>query len=229
MTVIDPLQPLIFCRKGREVTRKAIATVSIVLASFFSASVWAQDSNPAASINRITAPLFIAAGIAYVTRRMAIGGWLFYFYLILIMQVAFLGFTLWLEIEATSMEGWDPFYYWLSWADFLSYAIAKIVCLIFAIRFWSEAQRTLENLKYMRIILGIVLATAIGRIAMNSMVWLEQDSTILLFIPLFSAVLWFTYWLVSRRVKYIFDLQGESFDYDEFKGRLKQPKDDLAS
>lgn len=205
--------------------RKVSTTLAATLASLLISPVWAQDPNPAASINRITAPVFIAAGIAYVTRRMAIGGWLFYFYLILIMQVVFIGFMLFIEIKTTSMEGWDPFYYWLGWADFISYGVAKVVCLIFSIRFWSGAQRTPMNLKYMRIILGIVLATAISRIVMNSLVWQEQDLAILLVIPLLSALVWLTYWMVSRRVKYIFSLQGKAFDYEEFKEHLKHGKE----
>ena len=204
--------------------RRISANLAIALTSLVASTVWAQDPNPAASINLITAPLFIAAGIAYVTRRMAIGGWLFYFYLILIMQMLLVAFMFVGEIKTTSIEGWDPFYYWLSWADYLSYALAKTVCLGFGIRLWSKAQRTQKNLRYMRIILGIVLLTAISRAVMNSLVWQEDIQTILGGVALFSSVLWFTYWLVSRRVKYIFTLQGTAFSYDDFKEQVKQGK-----
>jgi len=203
--------------------KKSITTIlATALCALLASPVLAQDPNPAASINRITGPLFIAAGIAYVTRRKAVGGWLFYFYLILILQVVFIAFMLILELETTSMEGWDPFYYWLSWADFFSYALAKVVCLIFGVRFWSEAQRTTKNLKYMRIILGVVLLTSISRIAMANLVWQEYDLAIILGVSFFSSLLWFTYWLVSRRVKYVFALRGEAFAYDDFKEHLRQ-------
>lgn len=203
--------------------KKRITTIlATAFSTLLASPVLAQDPNPAASINRITGPLFIAAGIAYVTRRKAVGGWLFYFYLILTLQVVFIAFLLIAELKTTILEGWDPFYYWLSWADYLSYALAKVVCLVFGLRLWFEAQRTAKNLKYMRIILGVVLLTSISRIAMNNLVWQEYDQTILYGIALLSSLLWFSYWLVSRRVKYVFNLQGKAFAYDDFKEYVRQ-------
>ena len=202
--------------------KKRITTIlATAFSTLLASPVLAQDPNPAAYINRITAPLFIAAGIAYVTRRKAVGGWLFYFYLILILQVTFIAFLLIAELKTTSLEGWDPFYYWLSWADYLSYALAKVVCLIFGVRLWFAAQRTAKNLKYMRIILGVVLLTSISRIAMSYLVW-QDGLTILYGIAFLSSLLWFSYWLVSRRVKYVFNLQGKAFAYDDFKEQVRQ-------
>jgi hypothetical protein len=54
------------------------------------------------------APVFIAAGVAYLTRRMAIAGWLFYYYFGLIGAVLFMPLLL-----SEAVPAWYPSY----WAD----------------------------------------------------------------------------------------------------------------
>jgi len=59
---------------------------------------------------------------------------------------------------------------------------------------------------------------------MNYLFWKEYDQAIWYGISFISSLLWFTYWLVSRRVKYVFTLRGKPFVYNVFRTFVMQKK-----
>lgn len=85
--------------------------------------VVAQEADPTAA-TRGFMPFILAGMIAYVTRRMAIGGWLFYFYLGLCLSAVITTFMAVSSLPNLNPEGWDMFYWWMAVLDYIPLLMA---------------------------------------------------------------------------------------------------------
>ena len=165
-----------------------------------------------------TAPILLALAIAYVTRRMSIGGWLFYYYLILygsILMNLFLGV---LTIENYNPAGWEnETIYILFLISTLPLYIILLVEMIFATKLLIKSKRNPKNVKILRNIL--VASVIINLIIFGIDYSYFPDNLAISGLALFLSGIWCSYFIVSERVKYVFENWSGNWDYQSFKDR----------
>ena len=175
----------------------------------------------AAQANTSTAgaPLFIALAIAYLTRRMSIGGWLFYYYFQLYGSLLLSLLLGGLIIENLNPEGWeDRAQYSLFIISTVPMYLVKIIETIFATRLLVKSQRNSNNVKVLRYILlasVVVYATSLAIDYYNF-----PDNIALSIFGFVFATIWALYFFVSYRVNYVLSNWSGEWDYPSFKQRV---------
>jgi len=184
----------------------------------------AQDQTTAAvtTIRSALTPILVALGIAYVTRRRAIGGWLFYFYLSVFGSIAISWVfvipalkTLFLDTEIRD------FYWWISAVDYLLPLAASFALWILAIRLLFKKQRVTRNLTAMKYATAIAVAANLVSAYISTKYFAGDPSSGLTYLSLVSSIIWCAYWLLSKRVQYVMTRGNVPWDYEEFKQHLK--------
>jgi len=193
----------------------------VFLVSSLSASpVYAASSDIATAIAPI-APLFFILFIAYLTRRVSIGGWLFYYYFNLFgafVFIVFIGSTI-LDLNP---KGWeDTTLYILNVISSVPIFLTKILETIFAIRLLIPSQRNSKNVRVLR---HVLLASVVSYfIAVAIDYYYFPDNVVFSLIGLAGASIWTLYFFVSYRVKYAFSNWSGAWDYETFKERKPLP------
>lgn len=174
----------------------------------------AQTENP----GRVLYPFLIAAGIAYVTRRMAIGGWLFYFYLVLFVSSIFTITMAIVSLPNLHPDGWDRFYWVMALLNYIPWLLAHFLVLIFATRLLFKSQRNDKNLRILWYVFLVSVAANLLS-AVTGYRYFSDDSlgNIMSVFALISASIWCSYFFLSKRVKYVLASDSGEWDYETFK------------
>ncbi|MDJ0712447.1 MAG: DUF2569 family protein [Woeseiaceae bacterium] len=180
---------------------------------------FAQEADPTAAARGLM-PFILAAMIAYVTRRMPIGGWLFYFYLGLIFSPV-LAIVLAYPVIGDYFQPslwYDLRTYWLSFLSYIPWLASLIAVFLASIRLIVPSQRNRGNAMFLRYsLLALVIISIVGLVI--EIVYFPDDA-ILSVISAISASIMCLYFFVSRRVKYVFDNWSGSWDYDDFTASI---------
>jgi hypothetical protein len=174
----------------------------------------------AAAINPGTAgaPLGIALAIAYVTRRMSIGGWLFYYYFQLYATLLISLLLGALVVENLNLSGWeDKALYMLFVISTVPIYLMKIVETLFATRLLIKSQRKSKNVKTLRYILSA--SVVFYAISLTIDHYHFPDNVALDVFGLVFAFIWALYFFVSYRVNYVLSNWSGKWDYKTFKLR----------
>lgn len=175
----------------------------------------AQQADPT-SVPRFLVPIFLAGMIAYLTRRLAIGGWLFYFYIGLLLGPMFALVLAYPDIGGYLQPSrWqDLKTYLLSFFSYVPWLVCQLVVFLCAVRLIFKSQRNRANAMLLRYAL---LALA----ASGALAWIIEIN----YFPgyaLFSAIsaVWAgfvcLYFFTSKRVRSVFDNWSGSWSYDNF-------------
>jgi len=158
---------------------------------------------------------FIAAGMVYVTRRMAIGGWLFYYYFNLIAAALFMPLLL-----SETVPAWNPSY----WADLKMYsafmlysslpAAMKLLELVCAVRLLIKSQQHRRALTILRRVL--VLSVLVQLVSFVVGWQLYEETSPLAGAGLMFSVVWCCYFYASERVKFVLTGSCGEWSYDTF-------------
>jgi hypothetical protein len=159
----------------------------------------ATTSQPAN--NTLGSWLFVAFGIAYLTRRRAIGGWLFYYYLQL--YGSFLVSLVFLPSILSNLNpaGWDTN------ARYTMFLLSTVPVLVMQYTEVISAsvllkRRNEPTLRFLRVILiGLAIASG-AAFAIDAQYF--PESVPIDGLTLFFAVIWSVYLFVSKRVKSVF-------------------------
>jgi len=170
-------------------------------------------------MNTILSAKLIPLAIAYVTRRMAIGGWLFYYYLNTFIGFFFALSMYWMAFDQGlfQLDGWPNqkiFYLYL----FTTTPIMVLYSLRFFIsgRLILKSHRNMRNISFLKSIFfySALLYTISFYIDKT---YFEEGSEVIDIIGFFLNILWFFYFSFSRRVKYVFsNPYKEAWSYDAF-------------
>jgi len=181
--------------------------------------VLAQGAGPTGA-SRALLPFLMAAAIAYLTRRRAIGGWLFYFYLGLFLSVFFVAAMAVPTISNLNPEGWEPFYWWMAVIDYVPWLLATVATFIFGFRLLIKSQRTQNNVIKMRYaMLAVLICSVIGTFISFRYFPDDEGGNVLSAFSLVSSAVWCLYWFVSERVQYVLTRGDTAWDYKEFRNR----------
>jgi hypothetical protein len=192
--------------------RRSLVLIALIVAPSFSL---AQQADPTAATRGLM-PFILAGMIAYATRRMAIGGWLFYSYIGLmlgpVLAVA-LAYSVIGDYFQPSL--WhDAKTYWLSFFSYLPWLASLIVVFLSAARLILPSQRNRANAMLLRYSLVALVVTGIIGLVIE-LVYFPEDATLSV-ISTVSASLLCLYFFVSKRVKYVFDNWSGKWSYDDF-------------
>lgn len=192
-----------------------------LLLTVFTLPAMAQDPSTESAVAAVRSSplvgLFVALGIAYVTRRRAIGGWLFYFYMTMFISMAVSILLVFPSLATLFEDGWDAFYWWMAVLEFIPWLIATLLTWLFGIRLLFKKYRSANNLKAMRYAMVSVLLFSIVRVVITFRVFPNDPSLVQNIIGLISSTIWCFYWLFSKRVMYVMTLGNKSWNYNEFK------------
>jgi hypothetical protein len=159
------------------------------------------------------APVFIAAGIAYLTRRMAIGGWLFYYYYSLIGTMLFMPLLL-----SETAPFWSPsvFTDLKMYSIFMLYSFLPVVMkfleLAFALRLLFKSQRHKRALTILKRVLVLSVFVQLVSLGVG---WQVYEDTAPLAGLMFSVV-WCCYFYASERVEFVLTGGYGEWSYDAF-------------
>lgn len=148
--------------------------------------------------------IVVPCAIAYVTRRMAIGGWLFVYYLSL-----FFSFLFFIQVSIIRKEPTS-----LNYVDSLILAVEYLVFValfLFSGRLIFKSQRNRENVK----ILKCVLLASVTINAINVAIYYDFPSGY----NLVFYLVWTAYFFSSRRVDCVLANGDGKWDYESFKQR----------
>lgn len=173
------------------------------------------------------APLFLAFAIAYLTRRMAIGGWLFYFYLQLYVSLPF-----WLLVFAsTELKYLSP----AEWNSSELYAFYLLSTIPSNIAMLAETifatmllfQRDLAHVQYLRrTLIGYVIIASITVIV--DVAYFNSTSTVTFDVLMLSfATIWCFYFYRSDRVRWVFI--ENKWNHESFTKRFGEPTQEERS
>lgn len=195
-----------------------ILTIIVILGASPALAQGEASTNP----GRALYPILIAAGIAYVTRRRAIGGWLFYYYLVLYLSSALAVLMAIATLPNLHPDGWDTFYWMLAVISYVPWLLSKLAELIWGSRLLIRSQRTARNLGIMRRIFGTQVALLIVSLIIGYAYFPEDENGNLMdIISLIVASVWCAYFYVSKRVRYVLAGGARDWSYEAFRGQLK--------
>lgn len=176
---------------------------------------FAASSNPGAA----GAPLFLACAIACLTRRRAIGGWLFYFYLQL-----FLGLLLWPLLFATNIfKNLSPSE-WQSSKEYALFLLSTVplyttMCIETFFATIVLFRRDIEHVRFVRYSLLAFVAAALLSLIIDIA---QSDENIPLDVLTLSfAVIWCLYFFRSHRVQWV--LVENRWNHEAFSNRFGVP------
>lgn len=193
--------------------QKALWFVGLVLVvSLLPFPAYAASTNPGVA----GAPLFIALGIAYVTRRMSIGGWLFYYYLQLYGTVLITMLLSAVIVDNLQPTGWeDKTLYTLFVLSVVPTLLVKALETVFATRLLFKSQRNEKNVKVVRYIL--LASVIIGATSLAIDYYHFRDNLPLSIFALIFSSIWCLYFFLSYRVDYVMSRWTGVWNYDSFK------------
>ncbi len=177
----------------------------------------AEATNPGTAL----APLFVALGIAYVTRRMAIGGWLFYYYLGLYVSAPIMVLSAVASFTNLQPSGWeDKALYAFVVLSYIPWFLAFTLNLIFSTRLLFKSQRNEKNTKIVRyVLLALVITSAAGVVI--DYIYFPEDVPLDI-LSLISSSIWCLYFFFSKRVKYVLARWTGEWNYDAFKSNQRE-------
>ncbi|MBN1547237.1 MAG: hypothetical protein JW902_11305 [Syntrophaceae bacterium] len=172
----------------------------------------AEASNPAF----VAAPLGITLAIAYVTRRMAIGGWLFYYYLQLyigvLLTIAFIPAI----VNNLQPTGWeDKTIYGFFVFSIVPPLLVKVLEVIFATRLLFKSQRNEKNVKTVRYVLLSSVIFSIISLVIDGY-YFRENAGLSIYAVIFASI-WCLYFFYSYRVDYVLSRRTDPWNYDNFK------------
>lgn len=179
----------------------------------------AQQHDPLRGATTGLMPLILVALIVYSTRKMAIGGWLFYFYIGLILGPFISAILVYPVIgEYFQPSLWyDLKTYWLSFFSAIPGLVSSLVVSIFAVRLLFPSQRNRRNTMLLRYaLLGQVTLGIIG--AVIDLLYFAEEA-VLSMIALVPTSIICLYFLFSQRVKYVLDNWNGRWNYNDFVNR----------
>jgi hypothetical protein len=159
------------------------------------------DATSQPAQNSFFSILFVAWGIAYLSRRRAIGGWLFYFYLQLYLSLLFSFIFLPGIISNLGPNGWDSS---LRYVMFLASTVPTIATQYVEVFAASRLLRTRNaaNLKFLRIVLAVlVVASGVG---MAIDIQYFETNAVFDVLTFVFAVIWSLYFWRAQRVRKVF-------------------------
>lgn len=173
---------------------------------------WAAATQSPAQ-NPVAGALFIAWGIAYVSRRCAIGGWLLYFYIQLYLSV-----LLSLLLLPTSLGDFRPSV-WDSAQLYVLYlvSVVPVQLLVFAeavaatILLVRRSEGNLRGLKRILIALSVASGVTLG---IDFGYFSDSPAMFFDIITFIFAVIWLLYFSTSKRVRFVFI--DRNWDYATF-------------
>ncbi len=174
---------------------------------------------PTDNIRTMATPIILALAIAYVTRRMAIGGWLFYYYLMVFAPLFLFAFF---EFEYLNPDDWK---YSGLYAQVILPTILLIVLKVMeffvAVRLLFKSQRNSQNVLVLRyVLIASVVAWAIDIIVDYN--YYKDDLAISVF-GFTLKLIWMLYFYFSSRVNYVLCNWPGSWDYQSFKTAQAKP------
>lgn len=145
--------------------------------------------------------LFVAWGISYLTRRRAIGGWLFYFYFQLYLSFVFSFIFLPGIISNINPSGWDSSQ---RYAMFFVSTVPVVAAQWFEVFAATRLliRRNTQNLWTLRISLFILTALSGASTAIDLEYF--QSNAVFDIITLVFAIIWSIYFYKAVRVKQVF-------------------------
>ncbi|MAB22999.1 MAG: hypothetical protein CMK78_01210 [Pseudomonadales bacterium] len=179
----------------------------------------AQQHEPFRGATTGLMPFILVALIVYSTRKMAIGGWLFYFYIGLILGPIITAILIYPVIgEYFQPSLWyDLQTYWLAFFSAMPALFASLVVSIFAVRLLFASQRNRRNTMLLRYaLLGQVTLGIIG--AVIDLLYFPED-IILSVIALIPTSITCLYFFLSQRVKYVLENWNGHWNYNDFVNR----------
>ena len=185
----------------------------ILVVSMFPFPAYAASMNSSVTYG---APLAIALGVAYVTRRMSIGGWLFYYYLQLYANVLITVLLSFVMIDNLQPTGWeDKTLYSLFVLSIVPMFLVKAIEAIFATRLLVKSQRNEKNVKIVRYIILVSVIICATSIAINY--YHFRDNVPFSIYALITSSIWCLYFFLSYRVDYVLSHWTGLWIYDSFK------------
>lgn len=192
--------------------RRSLALIALIVTPSFAL---AQQADPTATTRGLI-PFILAGMIAYVTRRMAIGGWLFYFYIVLmlspIVSVTFAYSVIGYYFQPSLWN--DSKTYWLSFFSYLPWLASLTMVFMSATRLIFPNQRNRANAMFLRYSLVALVVTGLIGLIIDLMYF--PENAILSGISTVCAILLCLYFFVSKRVKYVFDNWSGKWSYEDF-------------
>jgi hypothetical protein len=179
--------------------------VGYVVGVFLSYLAIAADStaapgNPGAGM----APLFVAFGLAFITRRNAIGGWLFNYYLAIFVSLFLLSLSSLLAAKNLNPIVWNASWSNYAW-NFLS--MVPVMLLQWFVVFASIKllfRRSQANLALLRkALISVLIAAGIG-LAIDKGVFVQSQNIFLDIYSLVVSAIWLAYFYASKRVRFVF-------------------------
>jgi hypothetical protein len=188
----------------------------VLVVSIFPFPAYAAASMTMNSSVTYGAPLVIALGVAYVTRRMSIGGWLFYYYLQLYCNVLITVLLSIVMIDNLQPTGWeDKTLYTLFVLSIVPIFFVKAIEGIFATRLLVKSQRNEKNVKVLRYILLASVIIDVASVAINY--YHFHDNVPFSIFALITSSIWCLYFFRSYRVDYVLSRWTGVWIYDSFK------------
>lgn len=185
------------------VARASWVPVVIGSAAWFTATEAFAAASSTPPQNPVGGGLFVAWAIAYLTRKRAIGGWLLYFYIQL-----YLSLLISLVFIPGTIANLNP----TKWDSALRYVlfILSTVPVLFAELAEAFAAtkllliRTEQNLRFLRNVLAVLLATSAISLAIDLSYFSEGPTIVFDVMTLAFAGIWYAYFLKARRVQLVF-------------------------
>ncbi len=160
--------------------------------------------------NPVGAGLFLAWGIAYLTRRRAIGGWLLYFYIQLYLSLLVSLIFVPQIISDLSPGEWDSA---IRYVLFFLSAVPVLLAEGFEAYAATKLLRTRNeaNLLLLRKALVVLVVTSGASVAINVFYFSDAPSIVLDVLTFVYAAIWTAYFTKAKRVRLVF-VEGK-WDY----------------
>jgi len=175
----------------------------------------AADSSKSAFPSSAGAAFWITFAIVYFSRKRAIGGWLFYYYFKLYIGAFISLIFLIMNISKFELSAWSSNYYLLAMYFLSTYPfyIIEVFEIIFASKLLNYGNRELVHVNKLRTVLKIMIAVTILQLAID--LFYFPESSVFSTFAVTSAIIWYVYFKVSRRVDWV--LIRNKWNYDDFQ------------
>lgn len=153
--------------------------------------------------NPVGGGLFVAWAIAYLTRKRAIGGWLLYFYIQLYMSLLISLLFIPKIISNLNPTEWDGA------MRYVLFILSTVpVLLAEGLEAFAATKllfvRNEGNLRFLRKVLSVLLATSAVSFAIDITYFSEESAMVFDLITLVFAGIWYAYFAKARRVQLVF-------------------------
>jgi len=182
------------------VHRTTIPPIICLLLAYGEVVAAASDSPP---IPAGGAGILIPFAIAYLSRRRAIGGWLFFFYLQLYLSFLVSLFFIPQVLTNLNPSDWDDSFLYVMF--FLSIIPALVITIIeVLVATLLLIRKTEHHVNLLRKVLIVMVVTS------GATVWIDyshfKDDSFIIFdvVSFIFAVIWLSYFYIARRVKLVF-------------------------